>query len=496
MIAAILGIAYGLAALLFGLLALQPLLLTLTWARLPRRAPIEPSGPGSPRVTVQVPIYNERYVARRVIDAVCQLDWPSDRLEIQILDDSTDDTRGLVDAAAAYWRGRGVAVRVLRRADRRGFKAGALAAGLAQSRGELLAIFDADFVPAPDFLRCTVPHFGPGIGVVQARWAHLNADASKLTRAQTLALDSYFLIRQTVFSRLGLFLNFNGTAGLWRREAIEAAGGWQGDTLTEDVDLSYRAQLAGWRILVLPEVCVPAELPSTIAAFKRQQHRWTKGTWQVLRKLGATILRSDRPRSIRLLAFATFGGYLAYPLSLAMLLGTPLLLAFPPRFPAAMAALALAPLGPLVAFGVAQSALEDGHPRRLLTYPYLMVLSLGMAYTGTRAVFEGLAGRGGAFERTPKTGGEPVAAEPADLGYLLARDPSARVEAGLALYAALVSLTALARESWGLAAFTGLFALGLALSAGLGTALPRIDLARRLRTGRARRSRATGPGGL
>ena len=234
-----------------------------------------------PTVTVQLPIYNERYVARRLLEAVGALDYPADRLEIQVLDDSTDETTAIVIETAQTLAGRGLEVVHLHRRERAGFKAGALAAGLKEASGEFIAIFDADFVPPPDFLRRTLPHFAdPGVAVVQTRWGHLNRDFSLLTVAQALGIDGHFAVEQAARARSGLFLNFNGTAGVWRRTAIDDAGGWTHDTLTEDLDLSYRAQLRGWRIEYRPEIVCPAELPVLVTGFKSQQRRWAQGSIQ------------------------------------------------------------------------------------------------------------------------------------------------------------------------------------------------------------------------
>jgi len=254
-----------------------------------------------PRVTVQLPLYNEAAVAQRVIDAACALDYPCDRLQVQVLDDSTDGSLEIVERCVEQWRRRGVDIELLHREDRSGYKAGALRAALASATGELIAIFDADFVPRPGFLRRTVHHFtDPSVGMVQTRWAHLNRDDSMLTRGQAIFLDGHFVIEHTARNRSGAWINFNGTAGVWRREAIDAAGGWQHDTLTEDVDLSYRAQLAGYRFVFLPRYTCPAELPPQINAFKTQQHRWAKGSIQTGRKLLPRILRSDQPARVKL----------------------------------------------------------------------------------------------------------------------------------------------------------------------------------------------------
>ena len=247
-----------------------------------------------PFVTVQLPVYNEMYVVERLIDAAARLDHPHDRLEIQVLDDSTDETQEIVKRAVARWAARGLSIQRIHRAVRTGCKAGALAVGLKRARGEVVAIFDADFVPPRDFLARALPAFvDPAVGMVQARWGHLNQDYSWLTRVQAMLLDAHFILEHGARSRGQCFFNFNGTAGLWRKRAIEEAGGWQDDTLTEDLDLSYRAQLAGWRFVFLPDLVAPAEVPVEMNAFKVQQHRWAKGSIQTCLKVLPSVLRAD-----------------------------------------------------------------------------------------------------------------------------------------------------------------------------------------------------------
>jgi len=252
------------------------------WAK---PAPVPPLPDQLPIVTVQLPVYNERYVVERLVDAVCRMDYPKERLEVQVLDDSTDDTEKIVRAHVSRLGEQGFLIEHIRRNDRTGFKAGALAAGLAACRGEFIAIFDADFVPPADFLKKTLPYFGsPRIGMVQTRWGHLNENYSLLTWIQSIFLDGHFLIEHTARNRSGAFFNFNGTAGIWRKDAIVSSGGWQHDTLTEDLDLSYRAQMKGWQFVYLPDVVCPAELPVDINAFKTQQNRWTMGAIQTAKK--------------------------------------------------------------------------------------------------------------------------------------------------------------------------------------------------------------------
>ena len=297
---ALLGLYYSILGVL-ALYGVHRLVLVVLYARHRRRGAPRPPAPEEwPRVTVQLPLYNELYVARRLIDAVCRLDYPRDRLEIQVLDDSTDETAEIVRAEVARRRAAGFAIHHLRRAERTGFKAGALAAGLERTGGELIAVFDADFVPGPEFLKAAVPYFAdPRVGMVQGRWEHLNRDYSLLTRVQALLLDGHFVIEHAARNRAGCFFNFNGTAGVWRRAAIAAAGGWRHDTLTEDLDLSYRAQLAGWRFVYLPDLSVPAELPVDVGGFKSQQYRWAKGSIQTARKLLGRVLAAPLPLRVK-----------------------------------------------------------------------------------------------------------------------------------------------------------------------------------------------------
>jgi cellulose synthase/poly-beta-1,6-N-acetylglucosamine synthase-like glycosyltransferase len=364
-----------------------------------------------PTVTVQLPLYNEMYVAERLLDAVAAVRWPRDKLEIQVLDDSTDETVAILERKVAELKGRGLDVQYLHRRERTGFKAGALAHGLRQARGELLLVFDADFLPGPEILEAMVDHFtDPRVGMVQARWDHINRDYSVLTETQALLLDGHFVIEHGARCRAGRFFNFSGTAGIWRRAAIEDAGGWNHDTLTEDMDLSYRAQLQGWRFVFLPQVTAPAELPVEMNAFKSQQFRWAKGQMQVARKLLPTILRARLPLSLKLEAFFHLTNNVAYPLLLllcALLL--PNLLS---RHPGSLEEVLLIDV-PLF-FGttlsiasfylVSQRELGRGLGRALLGIPCLMALCTGLCVNQGRAVVEALVGRDSGFVRTPKHG--------------------------------------------------------------------------------------------
>jgi len=397
------------------------LLALCVWHR--RRAP-RPLGPVDPLpvVTVQLPVFNERYVVERLLDAVARLDYPRELLEIQVLDDSTDETTSLIAQRLQPLQAQGYRIVHLHRTHRGGFKAGALAEGLAVTRGEFIALFDADFVPPPDFLRQTLDYFtDPRIGMVQARWGHLNRSDSLLTRAQALMLDGHFLIEQVARSRGGCFFNFNGSAGVWRRQAIVEAGGWQPDTLSEDLDLSYRAQLRGWRFVYLRDVVVPAELPREIGSLKTQHHRWTKGSIQVAAKLLPAVLRSRQPLRVKLAACFHFGAWFHYPLGLLVML---LLL---PRLAIGASPIALHPaisLGGLVGGLLLMSTAlfcvtvqrQSGMPWRrfLLDVPALMAMTAGLAVNNTRAIWEAVRGTPSGFDRTPKHNGRRVPRRPPD----------------------------------------------------------------------------------
>ncbi len=386
--------------------------LWMLWAYLRRPPYSVPEPPADwPQVTVQLPVYNERFVVERLLDAVAALDYPRDRLHIQVLDDSTDETTALARAKVKELCARGIDIVLLHRTDRTGFKAGALARGLALAKGDLLAIFDADFVPQPSFLRSAVPHLVDGrIGMVQARWGHLNPDESWLTRAQSVLLDGHFVIEHTARHHSGRWFNFNGTAGIWRRQAIVDAGGWQHDTLTEDMDLSYRAQLAGWDFRYLVDLVVPAELPRDMAAFKTQQHRWAKGSIQCARKLLPTIWRAPVALPIKLEATAHMTANVSYPIVVLLTLLLPwAVVARMQQGADLLLALDLLLFGaavfPFVVFyGVAVIGSGDQVRQRLIRLPLVLALGLGMAVSQTRAVFGGLFGEVGTFVRTPKRG--------------------------------------------------------------------------------------------
>jgi cellulose synthase/poly-beta-1,6-N-acetylglucosamine synthase-like glycosyltransferase len=482
--------------LVLGVLALfggHRVVLLVLYYRTRNQGPPLPVAPSEwPRVTVQLPLYNELYVAKRLIDAVAALDYPADRLQIQVLDDSTDETREIVARHVEEVRRRGVDIEHLHRVDRTGFKAGALAAGVKRARGELLAVFDADFVPSPDFLKSTVPYFtdpeiGPELGMVQACWEHLNREYSLLTRIQAIFLDAHFLIEHAARNRSGRFFNFNGTAGVWRREAIEDAGGWQHDTLTEDLDLSYRAQLAGWKFLFLPEVKVPAELPVEINAFKRQQYRWARGSIQTARKLLGRVMRAPLPLGVKAEAFVHLTNNVAYLLMIGLsLLIFPAMLLRIGTDPYLMLYVDLplflgATVSVLVYYTVSQMLRDsrgEGWRRRL---PALMGLGIGLAVNNARAVLAGLRRDVGVFERTPKYRIEQRGDGWQGKKYLVASDPSFLLEGALAIYFIVCFAVAVWLEMWPSLPFLYLFLTGYCYMFMLALTSGRASLAARRR---------------
>ena len=363
-----------------------------------------------PRVTVQLPIFNEQFVIDRLIDAICAMDYPRDRLEIQVLDDSTDETQTVAAGIVERYAALGHPIAYIHRTNRHGFKAGALDEGLKVAKGEFVAIFDADFVPPTDWLRKVVHHFSdPAIGMVQTRWTHMNRDYSLLTQIEAILLDGHFILEHGARARSGDFFNFNGTAGMWRIQAIVDGGGWQHDTLTEDTDLSYRSQLAGWKFKYLPEVECPSELPIEMTAFKTQQARWAKGLIQTSIKVLPMMFKSDVPRRIKIEAVYHLTANLSYPLMVVMsALLIPamicrfyqgwfqmLLIDFP-LFTASTFSIA-------VFYLVSQRILYPKTWLKTLFYlPFLMALGIGLTWTNSKAVMEALLGIKSAFVRTPK----------------------------------------------------------------------------------------------
>ena len=420
-----------------------------------------------PPVTIQLPIYNEMYVADRLIDAVCKLDYPRDLLEIQVLDDSTDETRVVAEQAVRRNVLKGIDITYIHRTDRSGYKAGALDAGMKQARGEYIAIFDADFIPPPDFLRRTVPFFGdPKIAMVQARWGHINQEYSLLTKIQAILLDGHFVLEHGGRNRAGLFFNFNGTAGIWRRTAIEDAGGWQHDTLTEDLDLSYRAQLRGWKFVFLQELVAPAEVPVEMNSFKSQQHRWAKGSIQTCRKLLPHILRADIPVVVKAEAFFHLTANFNYPLMcvLSVLMAPSMVIRYNmgwyemllidvPLFLAATAS-----VGNF--YMVCQRELHKDWVTRLKYLPFLMSIGIGLAVNNTRAVFEALFNQQSEFARTPKYRIEADADEWIGKKYRQSFVVQPLIELALGLYFTATVFYALANGIYGTLPFLVLFQVG------------------------------------
>ena len=364
-----------------------------------------------PFVTIQLPLYNERFVATRLIDAVAKLRYPRDRLEIQVLDDSQDDTQEIVTQKVDELCQQGIDIQVIRRSSRKGFKAGALAEGMKSAKGEFIAIFDADFIPKSDFLEKTIHYFkDPQIGMVQTRWVHLNKTYSFFTQAQAILLDGHFVVEHTARHRSGRFFNFNGTAGLWRKSAISEAGGWQGDTLTEDLDLSYRAQLKGWKFVYLPHVTAPAELPLDVQAFKRQQQRWSKGAIQTAKKLLVKIWKSRNPLGTKLEATFHLTDSVTYCFAILLFLLLSLVMVFPTKSHWTQVFLIDIPMfmivfGSMCTFYIyAQKQVHSNWIERIKYVPSAVLLGIGISISMAKAIIEAVLGQQSPFIRTPKLG--------------------------------------------------------------------------------------------
>src|SRR5437764_12784359 len=420
-----------------------------------------------PVVTIQLPLYNEMYVADRLIESVCRIEYPRDRLEIQVLDDSTDETCAIAERAVRRFAAQGVDIKYFHRADRTGYKAGALEAGLKSARGEFVGIFDADFIPTRDFLIRLIPHFAnPKVGMVQARWGHINQDYSLLTKIQAILLDGHFILEHGGRNRGGRFFNFNGTAGVWRRIAIDDAGGWQHDTLTEDLDLSYRAQLRGWQFIFVPGLIAPAEVPVEMNAFKSQQHRWAKGSIQTCRKLLPLILKSNVPFGVKAEAFfhltANFNYILMCVLSVLIFPSMVirynmgwyemLLIDIPLFFAATFSFCNF--------YMVCQREIHTDWLARLKYVPFLMSVGIGLSVNNTRAVFEALFRRDSEFARTPKYRIEADVDEWVGKKYRQSVAIQPLVELLLGLYFTWTVFYALANQIYGTLPFLVLFQVG------------------------------------
>ncbi len=481
----VLSMIYLAAALLVALYGANALFLAALYLRgrhCRLAAPAEPRF--WPVVTVQLPIYDELHVVQRLMSAVSRLDYPSHLLQVQVLDDSSDETTRLARACVAHYRAQGLDVELIHRRKRDGFKAGALANGLMQARGELIAVFDADFCPTPDFLKRTVPYLvaDRGLAFVQTRWGYLNPAYSALTRAQTIALDGHFVVEHLGRNRNGLLINFNGTAGVWRRQAIEHAGGWHSDTLTEDVDLSFRAQLVGWRALYLPHVVAPAELPPQIAAFKRQQARWATGAAQCLLKLAGSLWRGSLSTAItapaadaqegplpsarrlswpaRLEGLLHLSVWIAHPMSLVLLLLTMPMLLGQISLTVNLSVFWLMAFGSILAYALSQRHLYVNWRQRMAYMPVLALLGTGLALSNTVAIAKGLFTRDRSFRRTPKFSIERRGDRWAGSRYALPFEWLTLGELALAAYAGATVATALAVGNYFAVPFLLLYAGG------------------------------------
>jgi cellulose synthase/poly-beta-1,6-N-acetylglucosamine synthase-like glycosyltransferase len=444
----------------------------LAWRRPPRHVTPQPLT-DYPYVTVQLPIFNELYVIERLLDAACKLDWPRDRLDIQVLDDSTDETQYLAARLVRRYAERGINVTHLHRTDRVGYKAGALEEGLKSANGEFIAIFDADFIPPVDFLKRTVPYFGyPNVGFVQTRWGHVNQSYSLLTEIQSVTIDAHFMVDQVARNRGGYFMNFNGTAGVWRRETVQDSGGWQHDTVAEDLDLSYRAQLKGWEAVYLPDVVTHAELPVTVSSYRCQQRRWAAGSIACAVKLLPTLLRAKVSLGVKIEGTFHLCGYLTHAFLLLMFLFQPIVLYHSQRFepigtPAGVSpvwsVIATIPaLAPFVYLAFSQWRANGFIFSRI---PYILassVMGAGIMLTTVTAMVRSLAVRRKfVFERTPKYGIARSGDSWDGKRYTLGADGILGAEVLLACYGMGTLAFAAALRSWASVFFCLYFLCGL-----------------------------------
>jgi len=421
-----------------------------------------------PKVTIQLPIYNERYVIERLVEAIARLDYPAELLEVQVLDDSTDETCEVARACVERYQSLGLPISYHYRSNREGFKAGALGEGLKAATGEFIAIFDADFIPSADFLRRMLPYLqDPGVAMVQTRWTYINRDYSALTEVEAILLDGHFVIEHGARSRRGSFFNFNGTAGIWRRTAIEDAGGWEHDTLTEDTDLSYRAQLRGWRFLYLPEMECPSELPVEMNSFKAQQARWAKGLMQTAKKILPRVFRSNLPGHVKAEAFFHLTANVSYPLM--VLLSTLLLPAMIVRFYQGWVQMLVIDLPLFLAstcsissfYLTAQRTIHPRTWRRTFLYlPFVMAVGIGLSVRNALAVLEAIFGVKSEFARTPKYRIEGQADSWAKKSYRNRVGWLPYAEVALGLYFAATIVYAIQNENYATVPFLVLFVWG------------------------------------
>lgn len=400
---------YTFALLIICIFSLEQLYLAWLYSRSEKQAPSPSPLVDLPMVTVQLPVYNERYVVERLIDSVCRLSYPQDLLEIQVLDDSTDDTQQLISKKVAAWQAKGIDIKHVRRQKRIGYKAGALQNGLLKAKGEFIAIFDADFLPQPDFLVKTLPSFTENTGMVQTRWGHINQDYSMLTQMQAFGLNAHFTVEQTGRNSSGKLMNFNGTGGVWRKSCIEDAGGWQHDTLTEDLDLSYRAQLKGWKFKYLENVLAPAELPVLVPAIKSQQYRWNKGAAETARKNIYHILKSNLSVTVKLHAVMhLLNSSVFLFLFIAAVLSIPMLFIEKTSVPGFLWHLGkfffVGFFAVAIFYWVAAKASTPklSFKHYLIRLPLFLIFSMGLSLHNALAVAEGYLGIKTPFIRTPK----------------------------------------------------------------------------------------------
>ncbi len=462
-------IPYFLVLVVLAMYGLHRYWLVYNFFKYRKNVPAPPPEPTAwPKVTIQLPIFNERYVIERLVEAVARFDYPRELLEVQVLDDSTDETCQVARNCVERYQALGFPITYHHRPHRQGFKAGALQEGLQHAGGEFIAIFDADFIPPPDFLRRALPYFhDSGVGMVQTRWTYLNSDYSLLTEVETILLDGHFVIEHGARSRRGTFFNFNGTAGIWRRTTIEDAGGWEHDTLTEDTDLSYRSQLRGWKFLYLPDIECPSELPVEMNAFKAQQARWAKGLMQTAKKILPRVLRSGQPWHVKTEAFFHLTANISYPLM--VLLSTMLLPAMIVRFYQGWFQMLVIDLPLFLAstcsissfYLAAQRVLRPKTWRRTFLYlPFVMAVGIGLSVRNAVVVIEALLGRKSEFARTPKYRIEGRADTFVRKSYRNRAGWMPFAEVALGLYFAATVLYAIRNENYATVPFLLLFVWG------------------------------------
>ncbi|PWT92874.1 MAG: glycosyl transferase family 2 [Acidobacteria bacterium] len=420
-----------------------------------------------PAVTVQLPVYNEMYVVERLIDAVCGIEYPVSKFEVQVLDDSTDETQNIARAMVERYQNKGFNIHYIHRTNRTGYKAGALAEGLMTASGEFVAVFDADFIPTKETLQKTIHYFtDPQIGMVQVRWGHVNSEYSLLTKIQSIMLDGHFVIEHTARNLSGRFFNFNGTAGIWRKEAILSSGGWQHDTLTEDLDLSYRAQMKGWRFLFVPDVISPAEVPVEINSFKSQQHRWAKGSIQTCRKLLPAIFRSNLPWWIKVESFFHLSSNISYVLM--MILSFFMLPSLIIRYEQGWQNIMILDL-PIFLIGtmsvtsfyfLSQKEVYNDWWARIKYIPLLMSLGIGLSVNNSKAVLEALFGYESEFKRTPKYCIEKSSDNWEHKKYKVSKSALVLVELAFAVYFAMTIYYAILSQLYFSVPFLMLFFFG------------------------------------